>query len=172
MKEEHIHDAIGEISEELIDPVAKLRQRKRYPVVKWAVAAACFCLLLSIPFNWNTFNSTKAESMNTELDMETNMSHRFDGLLDKTEDCSADIVVDTAVFRAKVLEVHDSYILVEPLEQEQEAGSSDRFEVAFPNGEQPSRIKPGSMVEIVYDGIFQEVYPCRIPNVFSIQVVE
>ena len=46
MNEQHIHDAIGEISEELIDPVARLRMKKRYPVAKWVAAAACVCLVL------------------------------------------------------------------------------------------------------------------------------
>lgn len=172
MKEQHIHDAIGEISEELIDPVAKLRQKKRYPVVKWAAAAACFGLLLSIPFHWNTFTGTKAGSINTEFAPEMNMSNSFDGLLDKSEESAADMVVNTAAFQAKVLEVHDRYIVVEPLEGEQERSSGDRFEVFFPESQRLPMFQAGTIVNIVYDGTIQEVYPCLIVGTISIDIVE
>ena len=102
MNEHQLHDAIGDISEALLAPVAKLRQKKRYPVAKWAAAAACLCLLLSLPFTWNTLNGTRAESMaNTAVDLELSTSDRFSGLMDKTDDEAEEGIAEVTVFRAR-----------------------------------------------------------------------
>lgn len=171
MNEHQIHNAIGEISEALIDPVAKLRQKKRYPIVKWVSIAVCLCLLLSLPFTWNTFNGTKAAGMNTELKPEFIMSDRYDGLLYQREE-SADMVVDAAVFRAKVLEVDERWVLVEPLEGEQELLSSDKIYVSFGQLAQTPQLQVGDILQIQYDGMIQETYPAQITGTYAIDVVE
>ncbi len=172
MNEHQIHDAIGDISEELIDPVARLRQKKRYPAANWVAVAACLCLLLSLPFTWNTFNGTKAESMNTGFAPEANMSDRFDGMLDKTEDSAAEVIVEASVFRAKVLEVDEGCVLVEPLEGEQERLCSDKIYVSFGKLAQTPEIRVGDILQIQYDGMIQETYPAQITGTYAIQIIE
>lgn len=164
MNESQIHNAIGELSEDLIDPVAKLRQKKRYPVLKWVAAAACICLLLGLPLGRNDFLTVKSESTTGGVRNEMKQENDYASV----EDC-----VSVITFRAKVLKVYDkSCILVEPLEGEAERSSSDRFEVSFPNLEQIPEIKAGDTVIITYDGMIEEIYPCRLPGVYAIKVVE
>ncbi len=171
MNEHQIHDAIGEISEALIDPVAKLRQKKRYPIAKWVSIAACLCLLLSLPFTWNTFNGTKAESMNTELKPENTLLNRYNGLLDQSEE-SAEDAASAAVFRAKVLEVDEGWVLVEPLEGQLEFLCSDKIYVSFGQLAQTPQIHVGDILQIRYDGMIQETYPAQITGTYAIDVVE
>lgn len=164
MNQSQIHNAIGELPEELIAPVAKLRQKKRYPVLKWVAAAACLCLLLSQPLVRNDFLSVKSESTNDGLKLEAPQENVL-----ADENAS----VHTSVFRARVLKVYDNgCILVEPLEGEAERSSGDSFEVSFPNLQQVPEIKAGDTVIITYDGMIQELYPCRLPGVYDIEVAE
>lgn len=169
MNAHHIHDAIGEISEELIDPVAKLRQKKRYPVIKWVAAAACLCLLLSLPLGVSMRNGMKADGAVGAPEM--NMEHLYGGLLDE-EKVSSDMVVEESIFRAKVLEVHEAMILVEPLEGEEERRSSDKIYVSLQELEKTPEIQVGDILEIRYDGRIQETYPAQINDTYTIEVVE
>lgn len=165
MKEVQIHSAIGELSEDLIAPVAKLRQKKRYPVLKWAAVAACLCLLLGLPLSWDDWRSVKSESLNGEAIQEEPKENFFYG--------SVADGVNAAVFRAKVLEVYDSNcVLVEPLEGEDELRCSDKIEVSFWKLEKIPEIAVGDIVEVVYDGLIQETYPARITGTASIKVIE
>ena len=173
MNEHQLHDAIGDISEELIAPAAKLRQKKQYPAAKWVAAAACLCLLLSLPFTWKTLNGTEAESkVNTAVDLELSTSNQFSGLLDKTEDAADGITVDATVFRAKVLEIRENCVLVEPLEGQQERLCSDQIYVSFGMLTQIPELRVGDILQIQYDGLILETYPAQINGTFAIEVVE
>lgn len=73
-------------------------------------------------------------------------------------------------FNAKVLEVNENNILVEPFENEDERNSASRIYVSTElkgNGQLPE-IKKGDYVTISYDGQIQETYPAQITNVYSI----
>lgn len=169
MNERHIHDAIGEISEELIAPVAKLRQKKRYPALKWVAVAACLCLLLSLPLGWNLRNGVKAE--NAVGAPEMNGENLYGGLQDKADGASGTVVAPS-VFLAKVLEVDDGCALVEPLEGEQERLCSDRIYVSFGDLKNIPEIKAGDILQITYSGMIQESYPAQIGGTISITVTE
>lgn len=69
-------------------------------------------------------------------------------------------------FKATVLSSRDGTLLVEPFADENEAKSADRFYVTIPEGAET--FTAGEFVEIVYDGMIQELYPARIPNVTAI----
>ena len=162
MNEQHIHDAIGELSEEILAPVAKLRQKKRYPVAPWVAAAACVCLLLCLPMGMldkaapeSALNNGTAEMQKEDL--------FYGATMDKA---NADI------FQAKVLEVYEGTALVEPLEGEQERSSADKFHISLQHLKDLPEIQVGDVVEIVYDGLIQETYPCRITGTISVKVVE
>ena len=77
-------------------------------------------------------------------------------------------------FNAKVLEVNENDILVEPFENEDERKSASRIYVRTElkgNGQLPE-IKKGDYVTISYDGQIQETYPAQITNVFYITLHE
>ncbi len=77
-------------------------------------------------------------------------------------------------FNAKVLEVNENNILVEPFENENERKSASRIYVSTDlkgNGQLPE-IKKGDYVTISYDGNIQETYPAQITNVFYITLHE
>ncbi|MBQ7961539.1 MAG: hypothetical protein IJ289_02980 [Clostridia bacterium] len=77
-------------------------------------------------------------------------------------------------FNAKVLEVNENNILVEPFENEDERNSASRIYVSTElkgNGQLPE-IKKGDYVTISYDGQIQETYPAQITNVYSIVLHE
>lgn len=167
MKESQIHDALGQLPEELLVPVEKLRAKKRYPVMKWAAAAACLCILLSLPLGWA--GDIKAESTNNGS-QEAAREPQYEAVSDSLHSESQ---TQAAVLRAMVLEVHDGYgIQVQPLEGEDEARSSDRIDVALSALEQVPQIQVGDIVEITYDGMIQETYPARIPGALSVRVIE
>lgn len=163
MNETHIHNAMGELSEELILPVEKLRMKKRHPVLQWVAAAACLCLLLGLPLGKGDWFAAKSENGSDGM---------FVG--SSQENILADSSGSThvSVFQAKILEVHDEYILIEPLEGTDERNSGDRYEVSLSKLKEIPQIKVGDRVEIAYDGMVQEVYPPRITGVFSIKVSE
>ena len=175
MNEHLIHDAIGEISEELIDPVAKLRQKKRYPVIKWAAVAACLCLVLSLPLGLGSKNGLKMENTTGSPEMEN--ENLFSGMLDRVDGAAdvtvgaADVTVGTA-FRAKVLEVQEKSLLVTPLEGEKELLSSDKIYVSLGKLAQVPEIRVGDILMIHYDGMIQETYPAQINGTYAIDIVK
>lgn len=78
----------------------------------------------------------------------------------------------TSILNAKLLEIHDGYFLVEPVEGSLELSSASRIEVPMKNMEPSPEPKVGDILEIEYDGQLQETYPARINNPFSIKIAE
>lgn len=172
MNEHQLQDAIGEISEELIAPVAKLRQKKRYPAVKWVAAAACLCLLLSLPLTRGMKNDLKAESAGSLMEPEMNMENYYGAILDKETDGASDVITEIAVFRAKVLQLDEKCVLVEPMAGENERNCSDKIYVSFWNLKNVPEIQVGDILEIQYDGMIMETYPAQIGSAYAIKVIE
>lgn len=79
---------------------------------------------------------------------------------------------DTATFQAIILEIHDEYYLVEPVEGSAELNSADQITVPMTSMNDSSEPEVGDILEIVYDGAIAESYPAQISNVYSISVVE
>lgn len=79
---------------------------------------------------------------------------------------------DEATFRATVLEVHEGYYLVEPVEGSAELKSSDRMTVSRKNISPSPEPEVGDTLEIEYDGYIAESYPAQINVVYSVRVVE
>ena len=73
-------------------------------------------------------------------------------------------------FTAKILEVHESSILVEPIAGSNELSSADKISVNLKNFAELS-LQVGDYVLITYDGMIAESYPAQILNVFDIQKV-
>ena len=64
-------------------------------------------------------------------------------------------------FVATVLELSGSYVLVEPVEGEDELRSSDQISFSMP-GLTDLGIEVGSDVEVYYDGLIMETYPAKV----------
>lgn len=75
-------------------------------------------------------------------------------------------------FSAMVLEIHDGYYLVEPVEGSWELSSADRIEVPIRNAHPSPEPEVGDVIEIEYSGEILETYPARITDVYGIRVIE
>jgi beta-lactamase regulating signal transducer with metallopeptidase domain len=72
------------------------------------------------------------------------------------------------VLRAKILEVHDGYFLVEPVEGSWELSSASRIEVPIRNMSPSPEPQVGDFLQIEYDGEILETYPARLNKVYHI----
>ena len=79
---------------------------------------------------------------------------------------------DTVTFQAIILEIHDNYYLVEPVEGSTELNSADQITVPMTSKNVSSEPEVGDILEIVYDGVIAESYPAQITNVYNISVAE
>ena len=80
---------------------------------------------------------------------------------DRTQTCS---------FHAKVLEVSDGYLLVEPLADSSESRSANQIQVSLRDKTTSWSIPAvGDVVKIVYDGNIMETYPAQISKVYHIE---
>lgn len=73
------------------------------------------------------------------------------------------------VFNAKVLEIGEQYLLVEPTSDSNEAKCSDKIKISLGNVNCQENLEVGDYVMIAYDGMIQELYPAIITNVHSIE---
>ncbi len=77
-------------------------------------------------------------------------------------------------FNAKVLEIYDGSILVEPFEGENERKSADKIYVGTKNLSEGvlSKLKVGSEIRVVYNGVIQESYPASLNYVFAVYFLD
>ena len=80
--------------------------------------------------------------------------------------------VSKTILQAKLIEIHDGYFLVEPVEGSSELSSASRIEVPMKHMEPSLEPQVGDILEIEYDGQLLETYPARISNPYSIKVIE
>ncbi len=96
------------------------------------------------------------------------------GRLVFTDGCIQIEGVDSAptnILQAKLLEIHDGYFLLEPVEGSWELSSASQIEVPMKNMAPSPEPQVGDILEIEYDGQLQETYPARITAVYSIRVI-
>lgn len=77
-----------------------------------------------------------------------------------------------ATFQATILEIKDTYYLVEPVEDSQELKSADKITVPMKNLAPSLEPEVGDIIEIAYNGEIAESYPAQITEVYSIKVVK
>ena len=171
MSREELIDAIGELPEDLLAPVAALRQKKSVHWGRWVALAACICLVL-LPLSWqgwrvgNKATGSMDKAPNEAMSQESaqgNGSPQYGMITDSTGQPS---------FRAEVLEVEDNCILVRPLAGEAELRSADKIYVSFGKMQDVPKIEVGDTVEICYDGTLMESYPAQISGATGIRVIE
>ena len=71
-------------------------------------------------------------------------------------------------FRARILEVHEGYFLVEPVEGSWELSSASQIEVPITNMSPSPEPQVGDILQIEYDGMIQETYPARLNKVYHL----
>lgn len=76
------------------------------------------------------------------------------------------------IFQAQIIEIKDSYFLVEPVEGSQELKSADQIEIPMQNMDASKEPQVGDIIEISYNGEILEINPARLSEVYSIRVVE
>ena len=76
---------------------------------------------------------------------------------------------DLYTFEATILEIHDSYFLVEPAADSQEINSSDKIQVSTQNADSSAQWQVGDLVRITYNGQIQELYPAILPQVYKVE---
>ena len=76
------------------------------------------------------------------------------------------------VFQAEILEDHNGYYLVKPVEGSWELNSADRIEVPIRNAHLSPEPEIGDVIEIEYSGEILETYPARIADVYGIKVIK
>lgn len=77
----------------------------------------------------------------------------------------------TAILSARILEIHDGTMLVEPLEGSTELQSADRFSVPMQHMAASPEPQTGDLIEITYNGEILETYPASLGHIFDISVV-
>ena len=76
------------------------------------------------------------------------------------------------VFQAEILEIHDAYYLVKPVEGSWELSSADRIEVPIRNAHPSPEPEIGDVIEIEYSGEILESYPAQIVDVYGIKGIK
>ena len=76
---------------------------------------------------------------------------------------------DLYTFEATILEIHDSYFLVEPSADSRESNSSDKIQVSTQNADPSIDWQVGDSVRITYNGQIQELYPAILPQVYKVE---
>ncbi len=70
-------------------------------------------------------------------------------------------------FQAKVVEIREDSLLVEPIDRIECLSGADQVVVKL-NGNDPEFYRLGCVVDILFDGVVQELYPPIVPNATSI----
>ena len=165
MNAHQLHDAFGELPEELVDSVARARGRKKVVWGPWAAVAACACLALVL--SWQLLPAFQAHSKAPE-------SGKFNGLADKMEApaySAADSATDKAetVRLVQVVQVEDGGILVSVL-PEQKIAEGTQIRIAV-NMQQETYVA-GDRLRIYCDGQLQETWPLQLGQLYGIERVE
>ena len=74
-------------------------------------------------------------------------------------------------FEATVLEVHDTFLLVEPAEGTWERTSADKIEVSLKDKTSWPIPQVGDTVNVFYNGEIMETYPARVGQVYRVEIV-
>ena len=192
--EEKLFDAMTGIDEELVESAQSYvfhKQTRTWQRV--ASLVACLLVMVSIGYGIlqmgsvggagsdaaaNTTGDAAAPESNAGGAGEDSLAGdagNSDGGTDTTTGDSGDQdAAQTAetVFTATVLEVGDSYLLVEPVEGDPMLATADRILVSTGDAVLPDGIAEGAVVRITFDGFIRESYPAQISGVTEILLAD
>ena len=143
----------------------------------WATIAYTVPLDDSITWNINWSNTFGELDPGLYRFCKSVSDHRAPGITDHEVYTVEFIISDgessgKRMLLATVIDIHDGYFLVEPVEGSLELSSASRIEVPMKNMEPSPEPKVGDILEIEYDGQLQETYPARINNPYNIKIAE
>lgn len=190
-KAEIFFDAVTGIREELVEEALGYRFRRRFPWGRYAGLAACLALVVCVGwFGLTIAGGGMGGSSGADNGFRTGSPAGGD---------SGEVSGDTAPapqspegssepavpgdspelggqnwesFTAKVLEVREDALLVEPLEGEAVRNSADRIVVSTEGLENLPELEAGDAVEIAFDGSVMESYPAQLGEVYSVELAE
>lgn len=74
-------------------------------------------------------------------------------------------------FKGVISHMEDSYVIVNPLENEEEIKAADKISIPIKAIDE-IKVNEGDTIEIVYDGIIKESYPAQLGEIYSIKLIE
>ena len=170
-KAEILFDAITAVREDLIEAAQNyVFHKKPSSWRRYAALAACLVVVAGLGFGalrlgllggMGSNTTGAADGAAPESSGETT-SDTAGG--DDTGDAgdTGDTGAAETTFHATVLEVHDGWLLVEPLEGEDILASADRFMVSLAGVEEIPDLEAGDEVAVTFDGMIRESYPAQI----------
>lgn len=181
-KAEIFYDAITGIREQIVEEAQDYRfARRSLPWRRYAGWAACLALVVCLGYlaahmGMGGSSSDSASSNSSPSPGDYNMDSSTDNSGDETaaapEDTDGGSALERETFTATVLEVHDTYLLVEPAEGAAIRASADRVIVPIGDLAEPPAAAAGDTVAITYAGDVEETYPARIAGVEEVSPVE
>jgi len=103
--------------------------------------------------------------------LETDPPQLKNAIVAKTDSEGNILEMEEFSFQATVLEVHDTYLLVEPAEGAWERSSSDKIEVSLQDKTSWPVPQVGDTVNVFYNGELMETYPARVGKVYRVEIV-
>ena len=172
-KAEILFDAITAVREDLIEAAQNyVFHKKPSAWRRYAALAACLVVVAGLGFGAlrlghldgmggsGSNTSGAADGAVPESSGETTSDTAGGDTAGDTGD-TGDAAAETT-FHAAVLEVHDGWLLVEPLEGEDILSSADRFMVSLAGVEEIPDLEAGDEVAVTFDGMIRESYPAQI----------
>lgn len=178
-KAEIFYDAMTGIRESIVEEVQDYRFRRRsIPWRRYAGLAACLALVVCIGYfaaragvggsDGASGNSSgnagvlPGESENAPSSGGSDNGAVPPGADGAGQDGEAPAEGEDYRMAATVLEVHETYLLVEPVEGDPALASADRFAVSVADVEDLPELKEGDRIAVTYDGFIRESYPAQI----------
>ena len=182
-KAEIFFDAITGLREELVEEALDCRFRRRVPWSRYAGLAACLALVVCV--GWfglmlagggmggsGADNGFSTSSGGSEVSGDTSPPRSPEGGQETVVPGHGLGEAAWETFMASVLEVHEGYLLVEPLEGEAVRGSADRITVSTGQLEDLPALEAGDVVTVAFDGVVMESYPAQLGEVYSVTLAE
>ena len=172
-KAEILFDAITAVREDLIEAAQNyVFHKKPSAWRRYAALAACLVVVVGLGFGAvrlgllggmggsGSNTSGAADGAVPESSGETTSDTAGGDTAGDTGD-TGDAAAETT-FHAAVLEVHDGWLLVEPLEGEDILSSADRVMVSLAGVEEVPDLEAGEEIAVTFDGMIRESYPAQI----------
>ena len=85
--------------------------------------------------------------------------------------CKKEEIPEEFSFRATVLEVHQTYLLVEPAEDAWERNSASKITLSLQEKTSWPTPQAGDTVDVFYNGEILETYPAHIGKLYRVEIV-
>lgn len=184
-----IFDAITNIREELVDQALDYRfQKQRVRWQRYLSAAACIALVVMVGFGAVRLGIIDGFGGGSKNAASNTAAPESSGWNDSaSDDCTVEDTADDApeepkeepqystdagevmTFNARILEVHEDFLLVEPSDGSWIRASADRIQVPV---EDADAFRPGFAVTVTFSGEILETYPAQITDVVSVTLSE